>query len=210
MAKLKKSVRAKSAAGKSSDDLQAKAEQMSKSIVDSAQQIWMAGIGAFNRAQGEGSKLFEALVKEGMSIETSTRKLATGRVDAVRDAVEDRVGVVRERAVDTWDRLEKVFEDRVQRALNRLGVPAREDLNDLTSRVNELNAELRRIARTPATAPPAKAVKAVKAAKAPKAPKAAKAAARKAAPASKKTAAKRVARKASLPRAPKPVAPQAH
>jgi poly(hydroxyalkanoate) granule-associated protein len=204
MAKLKKSVRAKSAAGKSSDDLQAKAEQMSKSIVDSAQQIWMAGIGAFNRAQGEGSKLFEALVKEGMSIETSTRKLATGRVDAVRDAVEDRVGVVRERAVDTWDRLEKVFEDRVQRALNRLGVPAREDLNDLTSRVNELNAELRRIARTPATPSAAKAVKAVKSAKAPKA------AARKAAPASKKTAAKRVARKASLPRAPKPVAPQAH
>ena len=201
MAKLKKSVRAKSAAGKSSDDLQAKAEQMSKSIVDSAQQIWMAGIGAFNRAQGEGSKLFEALVKEGMSIETSTRKLATGRVDAVRDAVEDRVGVVRERAVDTWDRLEKVFEDRVQRALNRLGVPAREDLNDLTSRVNELNAELRRIARTPATTP---AAKTVKAAKAPKA------AARKAAPARKKVAAKRVARKASLPRAPKPVAPQAH
>ena len=200
MAKLKKSVRAKSAAGKSSDDLQAKAEQMSKSIVDSAQQIWMAGIGAFNRAQGEGSKLFEALVKEGMSIETSTRKLATGRVDAVRDAVEDRVGVVRERAVDTWDRLEKVFEDRVQRALNRLGVPAREDLNELTSRVNELNAELRRIARTPA----APAAKAARTAKAPKA------AARKAAPARKKTAAKRVARKASLPRAPKPVAPQAH
>lgn len=145
MAKLKKSARAKTT-GTSAPDLQAKAEQMSRSLVDSAQQIWMAGIGAFNRAQGEGSKLFEALVREGMSIENTTRRLATGRVDAVRDAVEDRVGVVRERAVDTWDRLEKVFEDRVQRALNRLGVPAREDLAELTARVNELNAELRRIA----------------------------------------------------------------
>lgn len=199
MAKLKKGVRAKSASGgKSNDDLQAKAEQMSKSIVDSAQQIWMAGIGAFNRAQGEGSKLFEALVKEGMSIEHTTRKLATGRVDAVRDAVEDRVGVVRERAVDTWDRLEKVFEDRVQRALNRLGVPAREDLTELTSRVNELNSELRRIAGSPA----------------PKArPK--KAAARKVAPtkatkkpATRKAAPKRSAGGKKLPRAPKPVAPQ--
>src|SRR6188768_2147644 len=114
MAKLKKSTRSKTAGTASqAADIQAKAEQLSRSIVDSAQQIWMAGIGAFNRAQGEGSKLFEALVKEGMSIEDSTRKLATGRVDAVRDAVEDRVGVVRERAVDTWDRLEKVFEDRV-------------------------------------------------------------------------------------------------
>jgi poly(hydroxyalkanoate) granule-associated protein len=203
MAKLKKSVRAKSAAaGKSPADLQAKAEQMSRSIVDSAQQIWMAGIGAFTRAQGEGSKLFEALVKEGMSIEHSTRKLATGRVDAVRDAVEDRVGVVRERAVDTWDRLEKVFEDRVQRALNRLGVPAREDLADLTARVDQLNAELRRIAgggARPAGAGVGRGAK--------KAPvKAAKAAPRKAT-ARAKSAPARAARR-TLPRAPRPVSPQ--
>lgn len=196
MAKLKKSVRAKSSAGTASADLQAKAEQMSRSIVESAQQIWMAGVGAFTRAQGEGSKLFEALVKEGMTIEQTTRKLATGKVDAVRDAVEDRVGVVRERAVDTWDRLENVFETRVQRALNRLGVPSREDLTELTARVNELNGELRRISKSA----PAR--------------KAAKPAARKPAPARKPAAKKAVkktkaARKPALPKAPKPVAPQA-
>lgn len=197
MAKLKKSVRSRSAAGKTSPDLQAKAEQMSKSIVESAQHIWMAGIGAFNRAQGEGSKLFEALVKEGMSIEQSTRKLATGRVDAMRDVVEDRVGVVRERAVDTWDRLEKVFEDRVQRALTRLGVPGREDLTGLTARVNELNAELRKLAKTPA-AKPAPAKPGARKAAAKSAPKAATKAARK--PAAR--------RKPALPKVPRPVAPQ--
>lgn len=216
MAKLKKSVRAKSGASKprsakSTPDLQAKAEHMSRSLVESAQQIWMAGVGAFTRAQGEGSKLFEALVKEGMTIEQTTRKLATGKVDAVRDAVEDRVGVVRERAVDTWDRLETVFETRVQRALNRLGVPAREDLADLTSRVNELNAELRKLGK----AAPAKAARktaAAKPAKKAKATKAAKAPARKPAPAKKPVAKKatvKAARKPSLPKAPKPVAPQA-
>lgn len=209
MAKLKKSVRAKTAAskprgGKSSADLQAKAEHMSRSLVESAQQIWMAGVGAFTRAQGEGSKLFEALVKEGMTIEQSTRKLATGKVDAVRDAVEDRVGVVRERAVDTWDRLETVFETRVQRALNRLGVPAREDLADLTGRVNELNAELRKLSKTSASkSPAAKPARKAKGAKATKAPAAKKAAAKK--PAAKKA---RAARKPALPKAPKPVAPQ--
>lgn len=209
MAKLKKSVRAKTAAskprgGKSSADLQAKAEHMSRSLVESAQQIWMAGVGAFTRAQGEGSKLFEALVKEGMTIEQSTRKLATGKVDAVRDAVEDRVGVVRERAVDTWDRLETVFETRVQRALNRLGVPAREDLADLTGRVNELNAELRKLSKTSASkSPAAKPARKAKAAKATKAPAAKKAAAKK--PVAKKA---KAARKPALPKAPKPVAPQ--
>ena len=209
MAKLKKSVRAKTAAskprgGKSSADLQAKAEHMSRSLVESAQQIWMAGVGAFTRAQGEGSKLFEALVKEGMTIEQSTRKLATGKVDAVRDAVEDRVGVVRERAVDTWDRLETVFETRVQRALNRLGVPAREDLADLTGRVNELNAELRKLSKSAPSKPSAaKPARKAKAAKATKAPSAKKAAAKK--PAAKKA---KAARKPALPKAPKPVAPQ--
>src|SRR4249919_4293745 len=84
VAKLKKSVRNKAAAAKgNASELQAKAEQMSRSLVESAQQIWMAGVGAFNRAQGEGSKLFEALVTEGMNVEKHTRKLATGRVDAV-------------------------------------------------------------------------------------------------------------------------------
>ena len=192
MAKLKKSVRAKSSAGSQNADLQAKAEQMSRSIVESAQQIWMAGVGAFTRAQGEGSKLFEALVKEGMTIEQTTRKLATGKVDAVRDAVEDRVGVVRERA-------ETVFETRVQRALNRLGVPGREDLTELTARVNELNGELRKISKSA----PAKKPAAKKAAK----PAARKAPARK--PAAKKAAPKAKSnRKPALPKAPKPVAPQ--
>lgn len=198
MAKLKKTVRKKTAASThNASELQAKAEQMSRSLVESAQQIWMAGVGAFTRAQGEGSKLFEALVKEGMNIEQHTRKLATGKVDAVRDAVEDRVGVVRERATDTWDRLEKVFEERVQRALNKLGVPGREELSDLVGRVDTLTAELKKLGVKPAA----------KAAKKPAAPAKKAAAKRAAKPAAKAAVAKRKPAKAVLPKAAHPVAP---
>jgi len=105
----------------------------------------------------------------------------------VRDVVEGRVGQARERAVDTWDKLEKVFEDRVQKALVKLGVPGRDDLNALTHRVERLTEELRkanggsapktakapRKATAPAATKPAKTPR--KAAKATKAPKAAKA-----------------------------------
>ena len=69
--------------------------------------------------------------------------------DNFRDAVENRVGQARERATDTWDKLEKVFEERVQRALVKLGVPSREDLNDLSDRVETLTAELRRQVTSP-------------------------------------------------------------
>ena len=151
MAKLKNSSRAKAAPesteseSTSSSTSHSTAEQIKRTISGSAQQIWMAGVGALNRAQEEGTKLFEALVKEGMNLESRTRKMAGGKVEAVRDAVGEKVGAVRGRASDTWDRLEKVFEERVQRALTRLGVPGRDEIAALIDRVDELNRELRKI-----------------------------------------------------------------
>ena len=142
MAKLKKSASKKTAADSGSS--KAQAERLGKSITESAQQIWLAGMGAFNRAQAEGGKLFESLVRDGLSLEQTARKFTGARADFVRDAVEGKVGQARERAVDTWDKLEKVFEDRVQRALVKLGVPGRDDLNALTLRVERLTEELRK------------------------------------------------------------------
>jgi poly(hydroxyalkanoate) granule-associated protein len=123
---------------------QAQADRLSKSLSESAQQIWLAGVGAVGRAQAEGTRLFEALVREGQNLEQTARKFAGGHADVMRDVVETRVGQARERATDTWDRLEKVFEDRVQHALVRLGVPGRDDLAELNARVEALTAELRR------------------------------------------------------------------
>ena len=146
MAKLKKTAH-KSSARKSTANAgsgKAQAERLGKSITESAQQIWLAGMGAFNRAQAEGGKLFESLVRDGLSLEQTARKFTGTRADFVRDAVEGKVGQARERAADTWDKLEKVFEDRVQRALVKLGVPGRDDLNALTERVERLTAELRK------------------------------------------------------------------
>jgi len=113
-----------------------------KSIMESAQQIWLAGLGALTKAREDGTKLFENLVKEGLSLEAATRKIATGKVDEVRGAVESGVSQVRERTQETWDRLEQVFESRVSRALGKLGVPGRKDLDELLKRVDELNSQV--------------------------------------------------------------------
>jgi len=184
MATLKKSARKKTRKTKAAeeDNLQAQAQRLSKNLSESAQQVWLAGVGAFGRAQAEGGKLFETLVKEGLNLEQRTRKLAGGRVDAVRDAMEQTVGQARERATDTWDRLEKVFEDRVQRALRRLEVPSREDLSGLLDRVDALNAELRRLG---GVGPVSKRAASTRSAKTPASPAPAKKAARKASKAAK-------------------------
>ena len=182
MAKLKKTAR--KSASSATKDTKAQAERLGKSITESAQQIWLAGMGAFNRAQSEGSKLFESLVRDGLSLEQTARKFAGNRADVVRDAVEGTVGQARERAADTWDKLEKVFEDRVQRALVKLGVPGRDDLNALSGRVERLTAELRK----------ANASAAPKPAKTPRKAAAPKPAAAAAKPAVAKKASKRVAK----------------
>ncbi|MGB0134989.1 phasin family protein [Dokdonella sp.] len=124
-----------------------------KSIVESAQHIWLAGLGAFAKAQDEGTRLFEALVREGVSLEQKTRKLTTGKADEARGAVEAAVGQVKERSQETWDKLEKVFETRVSRALNRLGVPGSTELNKLTKRVEELGREVTKLNSKSATKP---------------------------------------------------------
>lgn len=137
-------------------DVNEQAERLSRTLSESAQQVWLAGVGAFARAQAEGSKLFDALAKEGATLEKDARKYADDRAEEVRDAVESRVEKARGRASDTWDKLERVFEDRVQRALLKLGVPNRDDVTELNRRVEGLTAELRRQGRA---APPRKTAK---------------------------------------------------
>jgi poly(hydroxyalkanoate) granule-associated protein len=103
--------------------------QLAVKIRESANQIWLAGLGAFSKAQQEGAKMFEALVAEGEKVQERTKV-----------AADERLAEVRERANGTWDKLEKVFEDRVARALHALNVPSRHDIDVLSKRVHELTA----------------------------------------------------------------------
>jgi poly(hydroxyalkanoate) granule-associated protein len=116
-------------------------------VRDSAQQIWLAGLGAFAKAQGEGMKVFNALVKEGEAIHSRTRKITERKVGEVTNAAGKFANQASSKANATWDKLEQVFEDRVARALNRLGVPTNRDIQGLARRVEELNASVRSLGR---------------------------------------------------------------
>lgn len=135
------------------DSSQAQAERLSRTLGDSAQQIWLAGVGAFGRAQAEGSKLFETLAREGQDLQQRT--FSEGYAGKMRDAVESGIDQARERAAGTWDRLERAFEDRVQRTLDKLDVPGREDLRELSQRVDALTTELRKAGATATAKRPA-------------------------------------------------------
>jgi len=114
-----------------------------RKLSGSAQQVWLAGLGALSRAQAEGSRLFESLVREGESMEARSRE-DSSHSESLRDSVENTLGQARERAAGTWDRVEKSFDDRVQRVLRRMDIPSRSDIEALNARLDALNHRLNR------------------------------------------------------------------
>jgi poly(hydroxyalkanoate) granule-associated protein len=108
--------------------------EMAGLIKNSANQIWLAGLGAFAKAQEEGVKAFDALVKQGEGVQERARKVA-----------DEKIADVKAQASGQWDKLEQVFEERVARALHSLSVPTNKDVEALSRRVTELTHEVKKL-----------------------------------------------------------------
>ena len=114
-------------------------------VKESSSQIWLAGLGAFAKAQEEGSKVFEALVKEGAGLQKKFRQFADAQVSDVTNEVSGKITEATSKAAGAWDRLETVFEERVGSAVGRLGVPTKADIQKLTERVEELTKQVQKL-----------------------------------------------------------------
>ena len=133
-----------------------------KQVIDSAQQIWLAGLGAFAKAQVEGKKVFETLVARGAQIEERTRHVAEATIETAKEQATKTIDM----ATGKFDKLEQVFENRVHSSLNRLGVLTSKDVEALSSQVGELSeavrallAQEKRSAARPAAKKPVAAAK---------------------------------------------------
>jgi len=124
--------------------------QFASTVKDSAQQIWLAGLGAFSRAQEEGGKVFETLVKEGVTIQKKTQSVAEEKLGEVASKMSGMAGDVTAKAGQHWDKLESIFEERTARALGKLGVPSAKDVAALAKRIDELSAQVAKLGGKPA------------------------------------------------------------
>ena len=181
-------------------DAKKSSPQLSSAVKDSAQQIWLAGLGAFAKAQEEGSKVFDALVKEGMSIQRKTQSAAEEKITEATSRMSDMANDIQSKAGNRWDKLENIFEERVAKALSKLGVPSAKEVNALAARVDHVEKTMMKMHGPAAAAqsgaqPAAKtaAKPAAKTAATPKTPPTAKVAAKRA----PRPAVKRAAKKAT-------------
>ncbi|HVY79628.1 MAG TPA: phasin family protein [Steroidobacteraceae bacterium] len=127
------------------------ADAAQEQLVNTMNQVWLAGLGAIAKTQKGAPKLFEELVEEGARVHAGASRAASEAVRSLvsnaQSTIQDRVSDAREKASDALDNLEKLFQTRVQRALQQIGVPSSRDLETLSARVDMLNTNIERLAR---------------------------------------------------------------
>ena len=111
-------------------------------IRDSANHIWLAGLGAFAKAQQEGGKVFESLIKDGLHMQQQTQQVAEEKIAQATHTMSTLASQFTERAGGSWDRLETLFEQRVAKAMHRLGWPSADDVAALHARIAALEQAL--------------------------------------------------------------------
>ena len=126
--------------------------KLAGSVRDSAQQIWLAGMGAFAKAQAEGKQVFETLVKEGTSLQKKTQGVAGEKMEEVSGRMSSLAEDMSSRAGKQWGKFETLFEEGAARAMKRLRVPTATDIQALSDRIEALSAQVTANARSAARA----------------------------------------------------------
>jgi poly(hydroxyalkanoate) granule-associated protein len=117
--------------------------------MESAQQVWLAGLGALSKAQQEGGRFFETLVEEGAQVQEKTRNYTQAQFEQAQRRAGPWVSEARKRTGDALGKFGQMFDQRLARAMERMQMPTREDFDKLSARMEELERQVRAGKRTP-------------------------------------------------------------
>jgi poly(hydroxyalkanoate) granule-associated protein len=104
---------------------------------DIANQTWLIGLGVVSKAQEESGKLLESLLNEGKALEARLTKVIEKGAAATQGTYKI-AETVQFRTAATSEDMENIFEARVVKALERLQVPSRDDLNAVSKQLEAL------------------------------------------------------------------------
>ncbi|MFI8480409.1 phasin family protein [Pseudomonas sp. NPDC078700] len=120
-----------------------------------ARKIWLAGLGAYVKAGQEGADYLKDLIKTGEGVEQKGKKIvdqqldaANSQIDSAKSSVRSNVSSVKGKVELQLDKIEKAFDTRVASALNRIGIPSKQDIEVLSAKLDELSALLDHVSRT--------------------------------------------------------------
>ncbi|MGV8860944.1 MAG: phasin family protein [Pseudomonas sp.] len=114
-----------------------------------ARKIWLAGLGAYSKAGQEGAEYVKDLIKTGEEVEKKGKKIVDKQLDAANseiDTIKEDVKGVKGKFEVQLHKVEKAFDHRVARALNRFGIASKHDVETLSAKLDGLTALLERVA----------------------------------------------------------------
>ena len=138
---VRKTLKKKAGIKKTAPKATAKKANVAENIMGSANEIWLAGLGAFAKAQQEGVKIFNKLVDEGKGVEKIIKKNSQTATKEVKSTVDK----VKGKATQSWDKLENIFETRVEKTLKKLDIPSSEEISALLDKVEALASEVSKL-----------------------------------------------------------------
>ena len=108
-----------------------------------AQQIWLAGLGAASIAQKRGGDVLARLVAEGKTVQTRGGKLARelGRDAAAQ--VKGALAPIQARVKSDLALAGTAVQSGIAVVLGKLGIPSKADIDELTTRVTALSRQLK-------------------------------------------------------------------
>jgi poly(hydroxyalkanoate) granule-associated protein len=101
------------------------------------------------KAQEQGSKAIEALVNDGLAFQRKSQAEAQQRLQEATERLSHMASDFGQQATGRVDKLEHLFEDRVAKALHRLGMPTLLDIQMLNDRVAQVESQLAAAMKTP-------------------------------------------------------------
>ena len=107
-----------------------------QAVRDSAQKIWLAGLGAFERAKTDGPRMFETLVEQGRNMGAKAIGAAD---DALKSMREGNYGQ------SPLGKLEQAVEERIAKSLSRFSALSGREVEELSRQVQELNESVRNL-----------------------------------------------------------------
>ena len=110
---------------------------------ESAQAIWLAGLGAVSIAQKRGGELFQSLIGEGKEFQVRAQKVAQEIGADAKAQVKGALEPVQARARHELQRAGSAVQHGVATVLAKLGIPSKADIEELTTRVAALSRQLK-------------------------------------------------------------------
>lgn len=128
--------------------------KLAEKVRVSAHQIWLAALGAYAKAEEEGVKVIESLIKEGEEVESRAADVKTealAKTSDLRERANQSLEGVRAKLNESLEKVESYVEQGVETVVNFLGMPSKSDVDTLIKKVEELNKSVKALAKASAS-----------------------------------------------------------